>query len=1480
MARRKAATLPRGLRFDTHAALSQDHSDVFDSDDSDRPQRNSLTSITSGDLTDDTPNATSPASSPNPGTPPPGDQTETSPDLVLRRRRLSLGALGHSTPALFSAIGDGEDFGRRGRSRERNNDRRAKSLRSHLPAIASVTALSPSKGSESPLRRMSPGRGSPGSAHSSPHTPRLRTNTNSPGRDSLPGTPTPKDLAKLETYLRERGRELEHSPRPLERTRSLSPVRNRSSWDFQFGDKMFFETRFRRVVHAMEEELQNIVLELSKRGSVENLSEEPLMELGYLPEQTKLIAEDVLQHSKEQKLTGPYFRNVSENLGTLMDRCPAGDGRIEHIKRLLICISRPARLLECLEFRPEESEFDALRDETRLLKLTSTDTHMPSYILSKITTHFGPEGHGKTSAEDAETEEPPPPLAEFLTGQRNPTKNDFDFAKLISSGAYGAVWLAKHKDTKEKVAIKCLKKRDMVSKNLVSQVMNERDILQFAQNPFIINLLCSFTSKESLYIVMEFAPGGDLAAYLKNVGYMAEADARRYFAETVLAVEYIHDFGIVHRDLKPDNLVVSRTGHIKLTDFGLSKIGLMTRTTLLEEQHTVNDLVDSPRRFKDSQVLGTPDYIAPEVILSQGYGKPVDWWSMGIMLYEFLVGTPPFTAESVGALFQKTVNDPVEWPDEDDEDYDISDLAKQVVEELLIKDPVYRLGTPPQNATLQMPGAWYIKASPWFSTPLEVEAEEPDETTHEVIDWDYLLQEKALFVPMLEDDLDTSYFDDRSSRYQHELSSDDETDGSDDDTDSHLSDGSNVGVFRNFSCANLAPSTPTKKTDVPTKFVFPPVKSKNKAPAKDQVDPEPAVITPPAESTPDLRVVDHDEQRRTSSQALAADKQSKSKPLMCPYGGVSEECLVVKVAYDPTAGFGFTIRCETTATGRRHRILSVDEGGAAERAGMQVGFVIVAVNDLAAFGASHQKVVEAIQQCRNSTVAMHLHPAKDMSGSHSPRSIRKMLKGKNKKERAEGSQKSRWWRPRFRLIGQSSPLRMRASASRAESPESPNSQSGDSGSPVSPRRGDSARKQAKEWLPKFRGASLRKQRKPERKPEEPSSSPGSPSVPRSISWRMGRRKSDSKLRTNLLEHGRALSDSDTSSHGRSWSLRSGLRPSRSPSPGRKRTSSLHKEQSLRSPLGSGAHNDDRDSEGEASGGSPHKRSYESYWSTPTTPRVSPNSSPASLRRALSPLSSSPMPPARTSLGSLHRRSPNAAAGTDWSQVLLMADSEFSRQSPPASPSSTRSASVRSYGSSVSSLQGSVHSGASSQRSSQRSASQQGSVASDEGYPRSASEPAKTNSASRFFPRKAPPAPASPAPTSLPSASSPLSLSRNASATSSLGSMAELCVDTIEKPRDDDGRGRRTPDWPSPPPPACDLDGFGGMGGAQAMPRKSLSCQTLVGSLEDVSRSNMSLLSDITLSPTPGDVDMGVVGDEYDTDEQDLSCLDGFDEVMV
>ena len=252
---------------------------------------------------------------------------------------------------------------------------------------------------------------------------------------------------------------------------------------------------------------------------------------------------------------------------------------------------------------------------------------------------------------------------------------------------------------------------------------------------------------------------------MKNYEEAADADqllcCRSYFAETVLAVEYLHSFGIVHRDLKPDNLLITALGHIKLTDFGLSKMGLMSLATNLYEGYIDKET----KQFSDKEIFGTPAYISPEVILRQGYSFPVDWWSMGVILYEFLIGCTPFYGETPEEVFDHTVHGEIEWPEEDD--FPVQAEAKEIITLLLQQDPLDRLGTG---------GAHEVKDHHFFTD----------------MDWANLLRRKADFIPQLDDEEDTSYFDTRSDRYDH-ADTDTETRSSAEDS---LED---APLFRSFS---------------------------------------------------------------------------------------------------------------------------------------------------------------------------------------------------------------------------------------------------------------------------------------------------------------------------------------------------------------------------------------------------------------------------------------------------------------------------------------------------------------------------------------------------------------------------------------------------------------------------------------------------------------------------------------------------------
>ncbi|KAK9814030.1 hypothetical protein WJX73_009617 [Symbiochloris irregularis] len=433
--------------------------------------------------------------------------------------------------------------------------------------------------------------------------------------------------------------------------------------------------------------------------------------------------------------------------------------------------------------------------------------------------------------------------------------SDFDVLRPISRGAFGRVYLARKITTGDLYAIKVIRKADLVCKNMVQSVRNERNILACANNPFVVRFYYSFTSVDNLYIVMEYVSGGDMYSLLRTMGALDEAIARVYIAEAVLALEYCHTQGIVHRDVKPDNLLLTSDGHIKLSDFGLSCIGILDRSAdlsggadmdsnpntprgassvssagsrthslsavdaqslsanksqslgtmhsssfkrigtlspavsmdmsprthggtspkpqamttalrrrssrfggdmmpLLQKQGAdssrrrtapTRDMPGSPaneaghghheeaaspsKPAEHKRAVGTPDYLAPELLLGTEHGPEVDWWSLGVMMYEFIVGIPPFNADTPEDIFDNILDRDIQWPDEGD----MSAHCRNLIDQLLNINPLDRLGRS---------GAGEIKLHPWFHG----------------LDWTNLARTKAAFIPSLESETDTTYF--------------------------------------------------------------------------------------------------------------------------------------------------------------------------------------------------------------------------------------------------------------------------------------------------------------------------------------------------------------------------------------------------------------------------------------------------------------------------------------------------------------------------------------------------------------------------------------------------------------------------------------------------------------------------------------------------------------------------------------------------
>ncbi|KRH32211.1 hypothetical protein GLYMA_10G038400v4 [Glycine max] len=297
--------------------------------------------------------------------------------------------------------------------------------------------------------------------------------------------------------------------------------------------------------------------------------------------------------------------------------------------------------------------------------------------------------------------------------------------------------------------MKKLKKSEMLRRGQVEHVKAERNLLAEVDSNCIVKLYCSFQDDEHLYLIMEYLPGGDMMTLLMRKDILTEDEARFYVGETVLAIESIHKHNYIHRDIKPDNLLLDRYGHLKLSDFGLCKP--LDCSTLEENDFSVGQNVNgstqssTPKRSQQEQLqhwqinrrtlaystVGTPDYIAPEVLLKKGYGMECDWWSLGAIMYEMLVGYPPFYSDDPMLTCRKIVNwkTYLKFPEE----ARLSPEAKDLISKLLCN----------VNQRLGSKGADEIKAHPFFKG----------------VEWNKLYQMEAAFIPEVNDELDTQNFE-------------------------------------------------------------------------------------------------------------------------------------------------------------------------------------------------------------------------------------------------------------------------------------------------------------------------------------------------------------------------------------------------------------------------------------------------------------------------------------------------------------------------------------------------------------------------------------------------------------------------------------------------------------------------------------------------------------------------------------------------
>ncbi|EGG10403.1 uncharacterized protein MELLADRAFT_115517 [Melampsora larici-populina 98AG31] len=300
----------------------------------------------------------------------------------------------------------------------------------------------------------------------------------------------------------------------------------------------------------------------------------------------------------------------------------------------------------------------------------------------------------------------------FKPSQNIPlTIDSFELLQVIGKGSFGKVMQVRKKDTGRIYAMKTIRKAHIVSRSEVTHTLAERTVLGQVNNPFIVPLKFSFQNAEKLYLVLSCINGGELFHHLQKEGRFSEERARLYAAELLCALEHLHAYDVIYRDLKPENILLDYTGHIALCDFGLCKLNMSESE-------------------KTNTFCGTPEYLSPELLLGNGYSKTVDWWTLGVLIYEMLSGLPPYYDENVNEMYRKILSNPLKFGDE------IKSEARSLLSGLLTRNPAQRLGNN---------GAEEIKKHGFFAK----------------IDWKRLVlkQYTPSFKPSVESAIDTSNFD-------------------------------------------------------------------------------------------------------------------------------------------------------------------------------------------------------------------------------------------------------------------------------------------------------------------------------------------------------------------------------------------------------------------------------------------------------------------------------------------------------------------------------------------------------------------------------------------------------------------------------------------------------------------------------------------------------------------------------------------------
>jgi serum/glucocorticoid-regulated kinase 2 len=316
--------------------------------------------------------------------------------------------------------------------------------------------------------------------------------------------------------------------------------------------------------------------------------------------------------------------------------------------------------------------------------------HIPREEQMRIKKQLAAEEHDSDKEVDDSKE-----VEQILKGTEKVTIDSFDLIKVLGRGSFGKVMMVKKKDTGVIYAMKILKKAMIVARQQVEHTKAERAILETFQHPFLMGLRFAFQTPAKLYMVMDFFKGGELFFHLKNKRRFTEAEARIFVAEVALGLGKLHSLHYIYRDLKPENILMDENGHVCLTDFGLSKN------------------IDPESGEEATTFCGTPEYLAPEILKGGTHGKAVDWWSLGILLYELTVGIPPFYSQNVNEMYHKIQHGALRFPPF------LSEECRDLIVALLNRNPEQRLGSSEKDVE-------ELQVHPFFAS----------------IDWDKMLRKE------------------------------------------------------------------------------------------------------------------------------------------------------------------------------------------------------------------------------------------------------------------------------------------------------------------------------------------------------------------------------------------------------------------------------------------------------------------------------------------------------------------------------------------------------------------------------------------------------------------------------------------------------------------------------------------------------------------------------------------------------------------